>query len=121
LRRFASEKRQRDGDLGEARARRRGPQSVVSGQVRSVAGVGRECDVDVFKNAAWGDAEHAVGGFHEIVALGTGVVAAQIVGEREIGGELFGFDEEARAICDPGARWSHTVLLIKLRLAAVMR
>ena len=64
-------------------------------------------DVNVFEDLARGDAENAVGGFDEIVALAAGVLPAERVGEGEAGGELFGFDEEAGAIGDPWVRCFH--------------
>lgn len=49
-------------------------------------------DVDVFKDLARGDADDAVGGFDEVVALASGVLAAERVDKAEAGVELFGFD-----------------------------
>jgi len=57
--------------------------------------------VDVFEDLTGRDAENAVGGFDEIVALAAGVLATERVGEGEAGGELLGFDEEAGAIGGP--------------------
>jgi hypothetical protein len=54
--------------------------------------------VDVFEDAARGDAEYAVGGFDEVVAFATAMLAAEMVDEGEVGAELFGLDQEASAI-----------------------
>ena len=55
-------------------------------------------DVDVLEDAARGDAEYAVGGFHEVVTFASAVLAAEMVDEAETGAELFGFYEETGAI-----------------------
>ena len=49
-------------------------------------------DVDVLEDAAGGDAEDAVGGFDEVVAFASAMLAAEVVDETEAGTELFGFD-----------------------------
>lgn len=49
-------------------------------------------DIDVLKDAARGDAENTVGGFDEVVALASAMLAAEVVDEAEAGAELFGFD-----------------------------
>jgi len=49
-------------------------------------------DVDVLEDAARGDAEDTVGGFDEVVALASAMLAAEMVDEAETGTELFGFD-----------------------------
>jgi hypothetical protein len=55
-------------------------------------------DVDVFEDAARGDADDAVGGFDEVVAFASAVLAAELVGETESGTELLGLDQEACAV-----------------------
>ncbi len=49
-------------------------------------------DVDVLEDAAWGDAEDTDGGFDEVVAFASAMLAAEMVDEAETGTELFGFD-----------------------------
>jgi hypothetical protein len=61
----------------------------------------RHRDVNVFEDLAWGDAENAFAGFHEIVALAATVRAAERVRETKRGVELFGFDQKTRAVCLP--------------------
>jgi len=61
----------------------------------------RHGDVDVLEDAARGDAEHAVGGFDEVIAFTATMLAAEVIDEAERGTELFGFDEEACAVCGP--------------------
>src|SRR4029077_7357146 len=58
-------------------------------------------DVDVFEDAARGDADDAVGGFDEVVAFASAVLAAELVGETERGTELLGLDQEACAVVLP--------------------
>jgi hypothetical protein len=58
-------------------------------------------DVDVLEDAARGDAENTVGGFDEVVAFASAMLAAEMIDEAEAGTELFGFDQETRAICLP--------------------
>ena len=58
-------------------------------------------NIDVLEDASWGDAKDAVGRFDEVVAFASGVLAAEVVDEAEAGTELFGFDEEAGAVCGP--------------------
>ncbi len=61
----------------------------------------RHANVDVLEDAARRDAEHAVGGFDEVIAFAAAVLAAEVIDEAETGAELFGFDEEACAVCGP--------------------
>jgi len=61
----------------------------------------RHGDVDVLEDAARCDAEHAVGGFDEVIAFAPAVLAAKVIDEAERGAELFGFDQEACAVCLP--------------------
>ena len=49
-------------------------------------------DVDVLEDAAWGDAEDTVGGFDEVVAFASAMLAAEMIDEAEAGTELFSFD-----------------------------
>jgi hypothetical protein len=58
-------------------------------------------DIDVLEDAARCDAEHAVRGFDEVVAFASAVLAAEVIDEAERGAELFGFDQEACAVCRP--------------------
>lgn len=58
----------------------------------------RHGDVDVFEDAARGDAEHAVGRFDEVVPFAPAMLAAEVVDEGETGTELFGFDQETCAV-----------------------
>jgi hypothetical protein len=58
-------------------------------------------DVDVLEDAARCNAEHAVGGFDEVIAFASAVLAAEVIDEAERGTELFGFDQEACAVCLP--------------------
>jgi len=66
-------------------------------------GIRLEWDIDILEDLARGDAENAVGGFDEVVALAAGVLTAEGVGEGEAGGELLGLDQKASAI---GCPWS---------------
>ena len=55
-------------------------------------------DVDVLENLARSDAENAVEGFDQVVALAATVLASKMVGEAETRAELLGLDEEPCAI-----------------------
>jgi hypothetical protein len=57
--------------------------------------------VNVLEDMTGGNAQNALAGFYEIVALAAGVLTVERVGEGEVGSELFGFDEKAGAIGDP--------------------
>ena len=59
---------------------------------RVVLARGKHLDVDVFKNFARSDADHAIGRFDEVVSFASGVLAAEVIGETERGVELLGFD-----------------------------
>jgi len=74
----------------------------------NVARTGQQGYVDVFENLTGSDAENAVGGFDEIVALAAGVQAAERIGEVEAGGKLLGFDQEAGAIGNPWVGCFHS-------------
>jgi len=69
---------------------------LFRGFVRSVQG-----DINILEDLTGSDAENAVGGFDEIVALRAAVLTAENVGEGEAGSESFGFYHEAGAIRDP--------------------
>ena len=58
-------------------------------------------NVNVFENPPRSDAEDPITGFHQIVALTAAVLPAEMVGEGEIGIELFSFDKESRAVRFP--------------------
>ena len=62
---------------------------------------GEQGDVDILEDLARGDAENTIGGLDQIVALASGVLTAEDVGEGEAGGELFCFDQETGAVGDP--------------------
>lgn len=64
----------------------------------------RDGDVDVFENLPRSDTKHAIG-FDEVVALASGVLAAERIDEGEVGAELFGLDQEASAIGFPFDRF----------------
>jgi hypothetical protein len=49
-------------------------------------------DVDVLEDPLGSDAENAVARFDQVVALASGVLTAEKVGEGEAVGELFAFD-----------------------------
>lgn len=61
----------------------------------------RHGDVDVLEDLAGSDAENAVEGLDEVVALAATMLASEMIGEAERGAELLGFDEEASAIRFP--------------------
>lgn len=63
--------------------------------------VGEQGYIDVLEDLARRDAQNAVGGFDQVVALASGVLSPENVGEGEAGGELFGFDQKAGAVGDP--------------------
>jgi hypothetical protein len=52
----------------------------------------RQGYINVFEDLTGSDAENAVGGFDEVVALASGVLPTENVGEGEAGGELLGLD-----------------------------
>jgi hypothetical protein len=58
----------------------------------------RHENVNVLEDAARGDAHYAIGGFHEVIAFATAMLAAQMIGEAETGIELLRVDQEACAI-----------------------
>ena len=58
-------------------------------------------DVNVFEDLARGDAQNAIGRFHEVIALTAGVLATERVREAETETELFSFDEKSGAIGFP--------------------
>ena len=62
-------------------------------------------NVNVFEDSARSDAEDPITGFHQIVALTAGVLPSKMVGEGEIGIELFSFDKESRAVRFPFNRF----------------
>ena len=62
---------------------------------------GEQGDIDILEDLARGDAENTIGGFDQIVALASGVLTAEDVGESEAGGELFCFDQKTGAVGDP--------------------
>lgn len=64
--------------------------------------VGEQGNVNVLEKFPGENAENAIREFGEVVALAAGVPTPESIGEAEAGGELFGFDEEASAISDPG-------------------
>lgn len=70
--------------------------------------IGEDGHVNVFEKLTRENAENAVGKFGKVVALAAGVLAAEYVGESQAGGKLFGFDEEAGAISDPGICCFHS-------------
>ena len=55
-------------------------------------------DVDVFEDLARGDAQHTVAGFDEVVASASAMLASEMVGEAEARVELFGSNQESRAV-----------------------
>lgn len=55
-------------------------------------------DIHIFENLARRYAQHAVVGLDQVVALATAMLASKMIGEAEIGGELFGSDQESCAI-----------------------
>jgi len=58
-------------------------------------------DVNVLENLPRGDAQNSVVGLHQVVTLAPAVMSAEMVGEAEVGAQLFGFDKEAGAIGFP--------------------
>ena len=52
----------------------------------------RHGDINVLEDASRSDAENSVGGFNEVVAFASTVLAAEMVDEGEAAAELFGFD-----------------------------
>jgi hypothetical protein len=63
--------------------------------------------IDVLEYLTRDDTENAVGGFDEVVALASGVLTAENVGEGEAGIEWLGFDQKTGAIGDPSVRGFH--------------
>ncbi len=61
----------------------------------------RQGDIDILEDLTRSDAKNTVGGFDQIIALASGVVTAENIGEGEFAGELPGFYEKAGAIGDP--------------------
>jgi hypothetical protein len=82
---------------------------VMAGFVAGGFGGQGHGNVDVLEDAARGDAEDAVGGFDEVVAFASAVLAAEVVDEAESGTELFGFDQGACAVRLP-FQWFHGAL-----------
>jgi hypothetical protein len=76
-------------------------------------------NVNVFEDAARSDAEHAVGGFDEVVTFASAVLAAEMIDEGEVGSELFGFDQETCAIGLPFLRFH--VALPRVRVVRLNR
>ena len=58
-------------------------------------------DVNIFEDLARSDAENSVARFDQVVAFAAAVLPSQVIGEAEVGVELFGFDEESGAVCLP--------------------
>lgn len=58
-------------------------------------------DVDILKNLTRGDAQDSVKGLDEVVAFAAAVLTAEVIDEGEAGAELFGFDQEPRAVSFP--------------------
>jgi hypothetical protein len=69
--------------------------------------LGEQRHVDILEDLAWGDAKNAIGRFDQVIALAARVLAAEGVGEGEAGGELLGFDQKTRAVCNPFVRCFH--------------
>ena len=67
----------------------------------SFSQVRKQGDVDILEDLTGCDAKDTVGGFDEVVALASGVLTSEDVGEVEAGCELFGFDQKAGAVGDP--------------------
>jgi hypothetical protein len=62
-------------------------------------------DVNIFENLAGRDADYAVGGLDQIVALTPRVLTAKRIHEAETGAELLGLDEKTRAVGFPFCRF----------------
>jgi hypothetical protein len=79
--------------------------------------------IDVFENLPGGDAENAVRKLDEVIAPAAGVLTSESIGKGEAAGELFGFNQEAGAIRDPGIRCFHIagllLSLLKLLLPSI--
>ena len=58
-------------------------------------------DVNVFEDAARGNADDAVRGFDEIIAFATAMLASEMVDETEIRVKLLGLDQKASAVGIP--------------------
>jgi hypothetical protein len=58
-------------------------------------------DVNVFEDAARGNADYAVRGFDEIIAFATAMLASEMVDETEIRVKLLGIDQKASAVGIP--------------------
>ena len=67
---------------------------------RSLA-VGDHGDVDILEDLAGRDADDAVAGLDEVVALAAAMMAAERVDKAETGIKLFGFDQKASTVGDP--------------------
>ena len=95
--------REREGDGGPARSSILRLRSFLPQRSCKLIGsfAGEQGDVDILEDLTGCDAENAVGRFDEIVALATGVLTAEDVGEGEAGGELLGFDQKTGAVGDP--------------------
>jgi hypothetical protein len=66
-------------------------------------------DVDVLEDLTGSDAENTIGGFDQVVAFATAMLATKMIGEAESGIELLGFDEKTGAVRLP-FHWFHGAL-----------
>jgi hypothetical protein len=68
------------------------PQGAGSGLIAARSVAQGQGDIDVLEDAARSDAEDTVGGFDEVVAFTSAMLAAEVIDEAEAGTELFSFD-----------------------------
>ena len=74
--------------------------------------VRRHLNVDVLEDLARSDAEHAIGGFDQVIALASAVLTAKMIDEAEAGGELLGVDQKTSAIHLPSNSFHGALTLI---------
>jgi len=102
LRTFAAGREHGGGeDLGLCVHRGLGRLGLIRERLIPERSICEQGDVDILEDLTGSDAQNTVGGLDEIVALASGVQAAENIGEGEAGAELPGFDEEAGAVSDP--------------------
>jgi hypothetical protein len=82
---------------------------------------GAHGDVDIFEDLTRGDAEDSVIRLDEVIAFAAAVLAAEVIDEGEAGAELFGFDQEPRAVSFPFSRFHGATRVFVVRLVAVLK
>ena len=77
-------------------------------------------NVNVFEDPAGSDAQDSVTGFHQVVPFTAAVLPSEMVGEGKTGIELFGFDQESRAVRFPFNGF-HDALTRRVLLGLVLK